>query len=240
MIKPTMPNIPGMGAMNDTLEFVKNLWGGMNVPGAGIPGMPGMVVPTLSVEEINKQIADLRAVESWLNVNMNMLRATIQALEVQSATISTLQAMGESFSSAVKSNADATADAVRAATAPRPESASDAERPASAFADDAHAKGTRRRAKAAEQREEAAPDAAQDSGKAGATPEAGASGANDFGAPLANPALWWNMLQDQFKQAVGNAMAPEPGQSGDTDGGGKSGSPAAGKSTRRKPNTKSL
>ena len=79
MIKPNMSNIPGMGAMTDTLDFVKNLWGGMSVPGMGIPGM---VMPTLSVEEINKQIADLKAVESWLTLNMNMLRGTIQALEV--------------------------------------------------------------------------------------------------------------------------------------------------------------
>ena len=47
MIKPTMPNIPGIGAMTDTLDFVKNLWGGMSVPGMG---MPGMVMPTRSEE----------------------------------------------------------------------------------------------------------------------------------------------------------------------------------------------
>ena len=28
-------------------------------------------------------------------------------------------------------------------------------------------------------------------------------------APFADPALWWNMLQDQFKQAVTTAMSPE-------------------------------
>ena len=71
--------------MQDSLEFIKKMWGGM--------GVPGMVVPTLSVEEINKKISDLKAVESWLNLNLNMLRTTIQALEVQSGTISALQAM---------------------------------------------------------------------------------------------------------------------------------------------------
>src|SRR3954447_9664854 len=80
----------GAGAMTDTLEFVKNMWGGMKIP--------GMAMPTLSVDDINKQIADLKAVESWLTLNMNMLRGTIQALEVQSATISTLQSMGENMS----------------------------------------------------------------------------------------------------------------------------------------------
>jgi len=91
---PDMPNFPGMGAMSETFDFVKNLWGGMGIPGMN---MPGMVMPTLSVEEINKKIADLKAVESWLALNMNMLRGTIQALEVQSATIGTLQTMGKSF-----------------------------------------------------------------------------------------------------------------------------------------------
>src|ERR1035437_5754432 len=101
MIKPNTSGIPGMSAMTDTLDFVKNLWGGMSIPGMS---MPGMVMPTLSVEEINKQISDLKAVESWLTLNMNMLRGTIQALEVQSATISTLQSMGETLSAAVRSS----------------------------------------------------------------------------------------------------------------------------------------
>lgn len=98
---PNMPNLPGFDAMADTFEFVKNMWGGMQTP----TGIPGMAMPTLSLEEINKQIADLKAVESWLNVNMTMLRGTIQALEVQSATIATLNAMGAAFGAEMKPNA---------------------------------------------------------------------------------------------------------------------------------------
>lgn len=105
MTQPNMPNLPGFDAMADTLEFVKNMWGGMQAP----TGMPGMVMPTLSVEEINKQIADLKAVESWLNVNMNMLRGTIQALEVQSATLATLHAMGQTFGAGMPQGANANA-----------------------------------------------------------------------------------------------------------------------------------
>ena len=29
----------------------------------------------------------------------------------------------------------------------------------------------------------------------------------DFQAAMGNPNAWWNLLQDQFKQAVGNALA---------------------------------
>ncbi|PWF46133.1 hypothetical protein C7C56_016590 [Massilia glaciei] len=94
-----MPNIPGVGAVSDTLDFVKNLWGSMSVPGMSIPGM---AAPTLSVEDLDKKIADLKAVESWLNVNTAMLRGTIQALEVQRGTISTLKSMGATLAAAVK------------------------------------------------------------------------------------------------------------------------------------------
>ena len=59
MAESNMSGIPGVGAMTDTLEFVKNLWGGMKIP--------GMAMPSLSVDEVNKQITDLKAVESWLN-----------------------------------------------------------------------------------------------------------------------------------------------------------------------------
>ena len=244
MINPKMPNIPGMGAMTDTLEFVKNLWGGMNVPGAGIPGM---VMPTLSVDEINKQITDLRAVESWLNVNMNMLRASIQALEVQSATISTLQSMGESFNSAVKANTETAAGAVRAATGePSPGSAkSGASQPAAPAATDDEPSEKRRHARH-ELKEEfssgAAQESAKENAKESAKPAAAPAG-GDFTAPLANPAIWWNMLQDQFKQAVGNAMVPEPEKPAPRKANGAKSaakSAAKGAAAKRKPNIKSL
>ena len=120
---PNLSNIPGMAQMTDTLEFVKHFWGGLGIPGTqGGPGagastvrIPGMVLPTLSVEEVNKQITDLKAVESWLALNMNMLRGTIQALEVQAATLTALNAMGQTMSATMKA-ADVTAAAAAAAS----------------------------------------------------------------------------------------------------------------------------
>jgi len=172
--------IPGISAMTDTLDFVKNLWGGMNLPGMNLPtmGIPGMIMPTLSVEEINKQISDLKAVESWLTLNMNMLRSTIQALEVQSATISTLQSMSETFSAAVKAGSEA------------------ATKPA------AHAKTVEPVAEPPKAMQQTQPE--PEPNKAAATPNPQANAAQ-----LANPAIWWNMLQDQFKQAVDTALASE-------------------------------
>jgi hypothetical protein len=92
MSSNNMDGLPGAGAMNDTLEFVRNMWGAMKIP--------GMSMPSMSPDDINKQITDLKAVESWLQMNMNMLRTTIQTLEVQSATLSAIHAMGQSFSHA--------------------------------------------------------------------------------------------------------------------------------------------
>ncbi len=184
MSKSSMQGIPGMSAMSDTLDFVKNLWGGMNVPGMGIPGM---IMPTLSVEEINKQVSDLKAVESWLTLNMNMLRSTIQALEVQSATISTLQSMGETLSAAVKPSAARSAAAAPAKPMAA-EPASQEPAPASTPAP-------------------VEPAARGADGEA-PTKKQETSGAT-VNSPLANPAMWWNLLQDQFKQAVDTAMASE-------------------------------
>lgn len=62
----------------------------------GIPGIPGMsnwIAPTLSVEEVDKRIQELKAVQFWLDQNLHALKATIQALEVQRMTLSTLKGM---------------------------------------------------------------------------------------------------------------------------------------------------
>lgn len=186
MTKPTMPIMPGFGAMTETLDFVKNMWGGMSGPAMGIPGMPGMVMPTLSVEDIDKQIKDLKAVESWLNVNMTMLRGTIQALEVQSATITTLKSMGETLTASVKQTSAA---------------ATSSTTPVFPFAFPATA--------AAVQPADTEPVVKSSPHAASETPSA-ADTESPFPSPLPNPAVWWNMLQDQFKQAVGTAMASEP------------------------------
>src|SRR3569832_1253391 len=90
MPKSSMSGIPGADAMADTLEMVKAMWSGM--------GVPGMMMPSASADDINKQIAVLKAGESWLARNMSMLRNTIQALEVQSATISNLHSMRDAMS----------------------------------------------------------------------------------------------------------------------------------------------
>lgn len=71
----------------DPMEFLKTLWGSMGF------SLPGMVAPTLDTDELAKRIADLKAVEGWLKSNLSLLQMTIQGLEMQRATLTTLQQM---------------------------------------------------------------------------------------------------------------------------------------------------
>ena len=69
----------------DPFEFMKKLWNPMGLP------MPGMVAPTLDIDAVEKKITDLKSVENWLN--LNMLRLSIQGLEMQRNTLAALKAM---------------------------------------------------------------------------------------------------------------------------------------------------
>ena len=72
------------------MDFMKKLWG--NVPGN--TAVPSFLLPTLDLDELDKRISDLKAAESWLEVNLNLLRATVQGLEVQRNTIAAIRSLG--------------------------------------------------------------------------------------------------------------------------------------------------
>jgi hypothetical protein len=83
MTTPFAPFAPGF-------EFLQGL---MKNAGSALPGIGQWVAPTLNPEELDKRIQELRTVQFWLEQNARMLGATIQALEVQKMTLSTLQQM---------------------------------------------------------------------------------------------------------------------------------------------------
>lgn len=97
---------------SDPMEFMRNMWGQLGF------SLPGMVAPTLDVDELEKRIKDLKAVEGWLRMNLSMLQMTIQGLEMQRTTVSTVQAMGQMASNAAKSMSP---EATEAAPAPAAE-----------------------------------------------------------------------------------------------------------------------
>ncbi len=61
--------------------------------GQAMPSIGQWVAPTLNPEELEKRIEELRTVQFWLEQNARMLAATIQALEVQRMTLSTLKTL---------------------------------------------------------------------------------------------------------------------------------------------------
>ena len=61
----------------DPFEIFRRLWGPLGLP------VPGMAMPTMDPGEIEKRVADLKSVEAWLSMNLNMVRFAIQGLEVQ-------------------------------------------------------------------------------------------------------------------------------------------------------------
>jgi hypothetical protein len=69
----------------DPFEMFRRLWGPLGVP------IPGMAMPTLDPNEVEKRITDLKSVEGWLTMNLNMVKLSIQGLEMQKATLQAMQ-----------------------------------------------------------------------------------------------------------------------------------------------------
>ena len=113
---------------NQSLEMLKNMWGqgvagqnagqfpftaDMNKAASGFNG----AFAGLDIVEIEKRIKDLKSVENWLNLNLNVLKSTIQGLEVQHATLLALRSFGEAMGSAQEAAMDNVNKATTAAAA---------------------------------------------------------------------------------------------------------------------------
>ena len=78
------PDVP-----KDFFEFMQKMWNPMGFP------IPGMIAPTMSVEDLEKKIAELKAVETWLTMNTGFVQMTIKTLQMQKAGLETLQSAGK-------------------------------------------------------------------------------------------------------------------------------------------------
>ncbi|QGW80709.1 PhaM family polyhydroxyalkanoate granule multifunctional regulatory protein [Variovorax paradoxus] len=165
-------------------DFLKNLAGGA-AAGSGaatsaVPGLPSLaswVAPTLSVEEVDKRIQELKTVQYWLEQNGHALKATIQALEVQKMTLSTLRGMNvrmEDIASAFTKQAAPAAPVAAPSAEPEPEVEAEEEAPAPA-------KKTRSK------------------------PASAASASGGDGA-VVDPMQWWGSLTEQFQQIATSAL----------------------------------
>lgn len=164
--------------------------------GAAPAGLPAWSLPTLDPEELDKRIQDLKTVQFWLEQNARMIAMTIQGMEVQRMTLTTLKSMNVSM------------DAVRDALKARPAQAGGAPEAAAGTPDWM----ARARASAAAS-ERPAPSAAAEPPAQPAAPEAAAAGAAPEPSPeLINPMRWWDTLTQQFthlaSQAAASAVPP--------------------------------
>jgi hypothetical protein len=78
MAEPTTPP-------QDPFEIFRRLWGPLGVP------VPGMAMPTMDPREVEKRVADLKSVEAWLSMNLNMVRIAVQGLEMQRAALEAMK-----------------------------------------------------------------------------------------------------------------------------------------------------
>ena len=86
-----------MSELDDPFESIRKIWSAMGVP------TPGMPMPTLDPAEIEKRLGELRSVETWLTLNLNMLRMTIRGMELQLSGVKAMNAMPGGMGAAMKS-----------------------------------------------------------------------------------------------------------------------------------------
>ena len=151
-----------------------------------MPQLASWVAPTVSVEELEKRIQELKSVQFWLDQNATALKATIQALEVQKMTLATLKsmnvAMGDVANAFTLNSGDAKPGDAKAGS-PAPPTFAGLEVPPSRFG----------------------------SGKASAAPapDAGAAPTTEPAASapgVIDPMQWWGALTQQFQTIAADAM----------------------------------
>lgn len=89
--------------MPDPFEAFRKMWGPLGMP------IPGMAMPTLDPVEIEKRVADLRSVEAWLTLNLNMVKLSIQGLEVQRAALLAMKAAADNTTAVMRDMAQGAA-----------------------------------------------------------------------------------------------------------------------------------
>lgn len=83
----------GFGKFVPGFDFLQNIAKGASQALPQVPNLSNWIAPTLNVEELEKRIGELKAVQFWLDQNAKALAATVQALEVQKMTLATLKGM---------------------------------------------------------------------------------------------------------------------------------------------------
>lgn len=206
----------GFGRFVPGFDFLQNLAKGASSGVSAMPGLTSWVAPTVSVEELEKRIGELKSVQFWLEQNTRALAATVQALEVQKMTLATLEnmnvAMGDMAGAFGTKMADVTGGAQKfAETFATPKAKAEPAAPA-------HESAQPQAAAAADKKQKSAAEGGGAGGAAAFMP--GASG-------LADPVQWWTSLTNQFQQIAASAMRDVSQHAANAPAGAAAGSGAA-------------
>ena len=177
-----MADTPSFTQMVPGFEFLQNL---VKNAGSAMPPMGQWIAPTLNPEEIEKRISELRTVQFWLEQNARMIAATIQALEVQRMTLSTLQTMNVQMGD-LRDSLQARATPKSATPPAAAEDEPDLKKPGV--------------------KDGTAPDTDTDADTGAST----GTGTGTGTAPIVDPMQWWGSLTKQFTQLAASAMKEPP------------------------------
>ena len=189
----------GFGKFVPGFDFLQSLAKGASSSIPQLPNLSNWVAPTISVEELEKRIDELKAVQFWLEQNSRALAATIQALEVQKMTLATLKGMNFSMGDVANAFKLKTADTVMSGV----QKAADTVTGAAEAVAGAAARVTGRAAAEEETPDEADAEPAP---AAKAKPKAKGKTAAAAEPAVVDPMQWWGALTSQFQQIAANAM----------------------------------
>ena len=193
----------GFGQFVPGFDFLQNLskTAAQAAPAAGaVPGMASWVAPTLSVEELDKRIQELKAVQFWLDQNATALKATIQAMEVQKMTLSTLQSMNVNMADLAKAfTVKPPATEAQAAAAPEEKSRASIFSPKTKPTPEPVAEPEA-------EPEGGSVDASLDATVAEEAAESDAQPKATSDKPAVDPMQWWGALTQQFQGIAAAAM----------------------------------
>ena len=166
-------------------DFLQSLSKGAASNSPQMPSLSSWIAPTMSVEDVEKRIKELKSVQFWLEQNSRALTATIQALEVQKMTLATLEGMNVSMSDVANVFKMNTPDSVMGSMQKMSESLVGAAQ--------SMAGATR------------VPDAPTPPPAVPQKPEP----SNEAKAPTStvDPMQWWGALTQQFQQIAGTVLA---------------------------------
>ena len=191
----------GFGKFVPGFDFLQNL--ATQAAGSAaqkIPQLPNLgnwVAPTLNVEELDRRIDELKAVQFWLDQNATALKATIQALEVQKMTLATLKGMNFNMGDVANAFKLKVADSVAGGVqrvADKARTFSGLEIPPSSFQASHDQAGGEPEPEA-----QAAAPAKSQATKASPAKAAASGGVVD-------PMQWWGALTQQFQSIANDAM----------------------------------